>query len=77
MPRFKVRQNYSSVFQRGGSIEHLVLAEGDEIELDPEVAAFVEADAPGTLGRPPAPKREAEPKADRQVKQAPRSRSAG
>ena len=47
---------------------------GDEIEVDPEVASYLFADAPGCFSEVPHPKAMDEPPKDKAVKRAPRKK---
>lgn len=45
----KFKGKYRGQIHRNSRIEQLAFEEGDEVELDPELAAFLGRDAPGVL----------------------------
>lgn len=73
MATFKVTQDYRASALRGGGA--LVLVSGDTVELDDDVAEFVERDSPGTLTEA-TQKRQASAGRDRQARGG-RNRAAG
>jgi len=51
MAKYKTKAGYRSVFQRNGTNETIVIGEGETVDLDDELAGFINRDCPGVLVR--------------------------
>lgn len=51
MAKYRAKGRYAATFTRNGSNEAISFAQGDEVELDDEQAAYVKRDCPKILVR--------------------------